>query len=129
MSDDQLRRLHDAGMEIGAHTRTHPILARCAPSAAEAEIANGRDDLSALLGRPPRLFAYPNGKPGRDYAPSHVDMVRRIGFEAAVSTAAGAARTGDDMFELPRFTPWARQRLQFGLRLAQNLAVNRPVRA
>jgi peptidoglycan/xylan/chitin deacetylase (PgdA/CDA1 family) len=129
MSDDQVRRLRDAGMEIGAHTRTHPILARCTPSVAEAEIANGRDDLGALLGRPPRLFAYPNGKPGRDYAPSHVDMVKRLGFEAAVSTSPGAARTGDDVFELPRFTPWARRRLRFGVQLAQNLAANRPARA
>jgi peptidoglycan/xylan/chitin deacetylase (PgdA/CDA1 family) len=40
MSDDQLRRLRDAGMEIGAHTRTHPILANCSPSVAETEIAN-----------------------------------------------------------------------------------------
>ena len=129
MTDDQVRRLRDAGMEIGAHTRTHPILARCTPPVAEAEIANGRDDLGTLLGRPPRLCAYPNGKPGRDYAPSHVDMVKRLGFEAAVSTSPGAARAGDDAFELPRFTPWARRRLQFGVRLAQNLAADRAARA
>jgi peptidoglycan/xylan/chitin deacetylase (PgdA/CDA1 family) len=129
MNDDQVRRLRDAGMEIGAHTRTHPILANCAPSVAEAEIAKGRDDLSALLGDAPRLFAYPNGKPRRDYDASHVDMVRRVGFDAAVSTSSGAARAGDDIFQLPRFTPWARQRLKFGLRLAQNLLGNREVRA
>lgn len=128
LSDDQLRRLRDAGMEIGAHTRTHPILANCSPTLAETEIANGRDDLSALLGERPRLFAYPNGKPGRDYDASHVDMVKRMGFDAAVSTSPGAARSADDSFELPRFTPWARGRLPFGLRLAQNLLVTSQAR-
>ena len=41
MTDDQLRTLRDAGMEIGAHTRTHPILAKCSKAEAESEIAQG----------------------------------------------------------------------------------------
>ena len=125
MTDAQVRELRDAGMEIGAHTRTHPILARCAPEDAAAEIAAGRDDLSAILGEPPRFFAYPNGKPGADYDSSHVAMARRMGFDAALSTVWGAARAGDDLYQLPRFTPWARKRLPFALRLAQNLAAKR----
>jgi len=128
MTDDQLRTLRDAGMDIGAHTRTHPILAKCSKAEAESEIARGRDDLAAVLGALPTLFAYPNGKPGRDYEATHVEIVRRMGFLAAVSTSWGAARTGEDLFQLPRFTPWARGSLPFGLRLAQNLAANRPVR-
>jgi hypothetical protein len=35
-------------------------------------------------------------------------MARELGFEAALSTAHGAARSGDDPHQLPRFTPWAR---------------------
>jgi len=128
MSDDQVRRLNDAGMEIGAHTRTHPILAKCSNAIAEREIGDGRDDLAALLGAPVRLFAYPNGKPGRDYGPKDVSTVKRMGFDAAVSTARGAARQGADVFQLPRFTPWAVPRLpklHFAARMAQNLAVDR----
>jgi peptidoglycan/xylan/chitin deacetylase (PgdA/CDA1 family) len=128
MTDDQLRTLRDAGMEIGAHTRTHPILAKCSPAEAESEIAKGRDDLERVLGAPPTLFAYPNGKPGRDYDSTHVEIVRRVGFQAAVSTSWGVARRGDDLFQLPRFTPWSRKSVPFGLRLAQNLASNRPMR-
>jgi peptidoglycan/xylan/chitin deacetylase (PgdA/CDA1 family) len=125
MTDAQVRELRDAGMEIGAHTRTHPILARCTPEAAAAEIAAGRDDLASILGAAPRLFAYPNGKPGSDYDPSHVAMAKRMGFDAALSTSWGAARAGDDLYQLPRFTPWARKRLPFALRLAQNLVAKR----
>ena len=68
------------------------------------------------------LFAYPNGRPGVDYAPDvHPGMVRELGFDAAVSTHWGAARAGADCYQLPRFTPWDRGRVRFGLRLARNL--------
>ena len=115
-----VRALAAAGMEIGAHTRTHPILTALDPAAAEREIRRGREELETLLGRPVRLFAYPNGRPGRDYGPEHVAMVRRAGFLAAVSTAPGTAEPATDPFQLPRFTPWDRTALRFGLRMARN---------
>jgi hypothetical protein len=67
-----------------------------------------------------RLFAYPNGKPRRDYLPQHPQLVKRFGFEAAVSTAHGAAMAGSDRYQLPRFTPWDRGEVRFSLRMAQN---------
>jgi hypothetical protein len=48
-------------------------------------------------------------------------MVKDLGFEAAVSTAWGAARTGSDFYQLPRFTPWDRGRDRFLLRMTQNM--------
>jgi peptidoglycan/xylan/chitin deacetylase (PgdA/CDA1 family) len=121
MSSRQVQAMAAAGMQIGAHTVSHPILARLPDAEARREIARSRDDLQALLGRPVTLFAYPNGKPGTDYLPRDAAAVRELGFEAAVSTVAGAARTGHAVHELPRFTPWDRQRLPFGLRMARNL--------
>jgi peptidoglycan/xylan/chitin deacetylase (PgdA/CDA1 family) len=121
MTSDQVRALRRAGMLIGAHTQTHPILARLAPAQARVEISEGKRDLENLLGEPVRLFAYPNGKPGQDYTPEHPAMVRDAGFDAAVSTAWGAAHSGSAAFELPRFTPWDRTRLRFGLRMLANL--------
>jgi peptidoglycan/xylan/chitin deacetylase (PgdA/CDA1 family) len=118
MSLEQLRQLADSGMEIGAHTVSHPILARLDNESARAEIANGRSSLEAITGRKVHLFAYPNGKPGEDYGGEHVAMVRELGFSAAVSTVWGTARTSDDRFQLPRFTPWDRNPIGFSLRLA-----------
>ena len=106
MSRGQVRELADAGMEIGGHTRTHPILTSLSDAAARAEIADGRDELQALIGGPVRLFAYPNGKPGTDYTATHARMVRELGFTGAVTTAWGAARADTSPWELPRFTPW-----------------------
>ncbi|WP_028484246.1 polysaccharide deacetylase family protein [Thioalkalivibrio sp. ALE17] len=129
MSGQQVRELANAGMEIGGHTATHPILTEVGAATARAEIEKGREDLEALLGRAPRLFAYPNGRPNKDYAAEHVQIARDCGFEAAVSTAPGAARLDSDLFQLPRFTPWDRTPLRFGLRLARNLTEPREKRA
>ncbi len=121
MSSEQVRTLHRAGMQIGAHTATHPILARLSAEQARHEIASGKQALESLLGQRVGLFAYPNGKPGQDYAPANVALVRELGFDAAVSTAPGAARQKSDLFQIPRFTPWDRSRLGFGARLVRNL--------
>jgi peptidoglycan/xylan/chitin deacetylase (PgdA/CDA1 family) len=123
MTGAQVRALRAAGMQIGAHTVSHPILATLQPQQAADEIARSRDVLQALLGEKVGLFAYPNGKPGSDYLPDvHPRIVRELGFDAAVSTRWAAARRGDDIFQIPRFTPWDRSRLKFGLRLLRNLA-------
>jgi peptidoglycan/xylan/chitin deacetylase (PgdA/CDA1 family) len=107
-------------MEIGAHTVHHPILTALNAADAEREIADGRQRLQQIIDAPVDVMAYPNGKPGRDYDASHVAMVRRLGFRAAVSTAPGAARAGDDLFQLPRFTPWDRSLLRWSARLVAN---------
>jgi len=117
---EQVRALRAAGMLIGAHTLSHPILSRLDLAEAERDIVAGRARLEALLGEPVRLFAYPNGQPGRDYDERHVRLVRALGFEAAVSTAWGAVGRTSARFELPRFTPWDRAPARFALRLARS---------
>lgn len=118
LSSEQVVSLHRAGMEVGAHTVNHPILCEVDDAVAMSEIANGRSKLSAMTGAAVTSFAYPNGAPRRDYAARHVEMVRSLGFQAAVSTAAGSSRSGDDVFQLPRFTPWDRSPERWLLRLA-----------
>jgi peptidoglycan/xylan/chitin deacetylase (PgdA/CDA1 family) len=122
MSSAQLRRLHDEGMEIGAHTVNHPILAAVGEDEARAEIVGSKRALEAITGSPVTLFAYPNGKPGRDYGPQHVRIVREAGFAAAVSTIAGIAHRGSDPFQLPRFIPWGKDPLRLGVRLLAGCA-------
>jgi peptidoglycan/xylan/chitin deacetylase (PgdA/CDA1 family) len=122
MTTPQLRELHAAGFEIGGHTHTHPILELQSDVDAEHEISGGKETLERLLGTKIKLFAYPNGSPGTDFSARHGEMARRAGFAAAVSTLAAAARRGNDIFELPRFLPWDRTPLKFGLRWAANLA-------
>jgi peptidoglycan/xylan/chitin deacetylase (PgdA/CDA1 family) len=120
MDEDGVRTLHRAGMDIGAHTRTHPILTALSAQEARSEIVQSRDDLRAIVGSDVPLFAYPNGKPGGDYRSEHVRMVEEAGFRAAFSTAAGIAHAGADRFQLPRHTPWQRDPLRFGMALLAN---------
>ena len=121
MSRDQLQAMHAQGMELGGHTVTHPILARLALDEARTEVKSGKDALESILQSPVTSFAYPNGRPGEDFTQDHVDLVKELGFEAAVTTAWGVSRRSSDRHQLPRFTPWDKGRLAFGLRLAKNL--------
>ena len=126
MSAPQIQALHRAGMQIGAHTVSHPILARLPRAAAEREIADSKQALEALLGEPVPLFAYPNGRPADDYTDDSVGIVRRLGFRAAVTTARGAAHARTDLLQIPRFCPWDQRPLAFAARMASNLWTSRP---
>jgi peptidoglycan/xylan/chitin deacetylase (PgdA/CDA1 family) len=121
LSSDQVLALHRAGMEIGAHTVSHPVLTAISNAEARAEIANGRARLQEITQSAVRLFAYPSGKPGQDFEARHVTMLRAQGFDAAVTSAWGAARPDTDPFLLPRFTPWDRSSSGFLLRMGSNL--------
>lgn len=121
MTTEQLLSLRSAGMGIGGHTASHPILLRLSDEQAFDEIARGKRRLEAMLNESISLFAYPNGKPGRDYARRHAEMARAAGFRAALSTAAGAADSRTDLFQLPRFTPWDLDEMRFKLRLTNNM--------
>ena len=121
MTSQQVKGLRQAGMQIGAHTVSHPILAWMTAEQARQEILDSKRFLEQLLGEREGLFAYPNGKPGEDYTPQSVDVVRSLGFDAAVSTQWGASGTGDDLFQIRRFTPWDQTRLRFGARMLANL--------
>lgn len=121
MTSAEVKSLFQAGMQIGAHTVSHPILARLSDEEAKREIQNSKVFLEELLGERVGLFAYPNGKPGEDYSPQTVDVVRQLDFDAAVSTAWGVTSTGNDLFQIRRFTPWDRSKGKFGLRLLANL--------
>jgi peptidoglycan/xylan/chitin deacetylase (PgdA/CDA1 family) len=121
MRSEQVLELRRAGMQIGAHTVSHPILAKLDPETARREIASSKEALESLLGERVTLFAYPNGKPGEDYDESSVEAVKALGFSSAVSTAWGAARRDSDPFQIPRFTPWDRSKWRFGARMAGNL--------
>ncbi len=117
LTESQVGELAGQGVEIGAHTVTHPILARVDAETAKREICASKAALEAIVSGPVRLFAYPNGRPGRDYEREHVEMVRNAGFDAAVSTAWGAAHRNSDLFQIPRMTPWERTPLRYAARL------------
>jgi peptidoglycan/xylan/chitin deacetylase (PgdA/CDA1 family) len=122
LAPEMILNLQASGIEIGAHTVTHPILTSLDDDTARLEITAGKADLEEITGRPVRLFAYPNGKPGMDFDARHVAMVRDAGFDAAFTTLPGPITRGHDRFELARSRPWDKTPLMFGLRLLRWLA-------
>jgi len=123
LTPDMLTALDGNGIEIGAHTVSHPILTSLDDDSARFEIAAGKAQLEELIGKPVRLFAYPNGKVGKDFDARHVAMVRQAGFFAAFTTAVGAITSDQDRFQLPRSRPWDRIPFRFGLRLLSWMAL------
>ena len=98
MSEAQLREWSDAGMEVGAHTRTHPHLPHVTPESVEEEVRGSKADLERLTGREVAHFCYPYG----EYDDRVLDVVRRAGFLSATTVRRARARPGDDPFRLPR---------------------------
>lgn len=113
MTSAQVKEMSRHGMQIGAHTVNHPILARLDEKHAEKEIYESKMYLEQLIGNKVNTFAYPNGKPGYDYNIAHVEMLKKLGFQGAVSTAWGVARRESDVFQIPRFLPWAKNKHKF----------------
>lgn len=121
LSSEQVRGLCRAGMQIGSHTVSHPILAGLPASEVRREVFQSKQVLETLVGAPVELFAYPNGRWGVDFDAQAVDIVREAGFKAAFTTEWGSAGAETDPYTIPRFMPWDRTRLRFGLRMAANL--------
>ncbi|HXD37338.1 MAG TPA: polysaccharide deacetylase family protein, partial [Rhodanobacter sp.] len=114
MSVEQLRRWHRGGMEIGAHSRSHPRLTQCDDAQLHDEIHGSRATLEDRLGAPVTQFCYPYGDADERVA----GVVREAGFAAATTTRRGRAFAGMDLWQLPRVQV-ARHHLlpQFALRV------------
>jgi len=89
-------------ISIGAHSLTHPVLANEDAAEAERQIAGSVGQLAALLGRPVRYFAYPNGAAGLDYGPREQALLRAAGVELAFATDSGVIGRGVDRLAIPR---------------------------
>lgn len=125
MTSAQVLALRKGGLQVGAHTVSHPILTTLSTDEARREMQDSKNFLEQLLGERVGLFAYPNGKPGQDFDSRSVALAQEIGFDAAVTTAPGAASSLTDPYQLPRFTPWDRTRWRFGMRMLGNLWASR----
>ncbi|MEI6239530.1 MAG: polysaccharide deacetylase family protein [Planctomycetia bacterium] len=102
MTRAEVAQLAEGGLvEVGAHTVTHPILARLPADVQRTEILESRQVLETIIGRPPLLFAYPYGFIG-SFNTDTVDILRQGEFLGAVTTVQSPTRRGADPFQIPR---------------------------
>lgn len=92
-----------SGVEIGAHTARHPILAGATTAQQREEIESSRDALARWTGRPIRAFAYPNGRPSIDFTSDTVAIVAEAGFDVAFTTRPAFAAVDERPLERSRF--------------------------
>jgi len=100
MNHQELLQLVDGGLlELGAHTRNHPMLPQISLDRQKDEIISSKRDLEELLGKHIDGFAYPNGRATADAK----RIVREAGFTYACTSLHDVVRPGRDMYELTRF--------------------------
>jgi peptidoglycan/xylan/chitin deacetylase (PgdA/CDA1 family) len=115
MCESEILEWSEKGIEFGGHTRHHPDLRLIPDEQVEREIAQCKDDLTALLGKVPTSFAYPFG----EFDP-RAQAAARNHFELAFTMAPGFLQQGTDPHLVPllSFLPgesrigiWCRLRL------------------
>ncbi|MCU0883430.1 MAG: polysaccharide deacetylase family protein [Beijerinckiaceae bacterium] len=101
---DELRALAaEPGLTIGAHTKTHVMLARHPVHVAQPEIVEARDRIAFELGVPVHHMAYPVGD-ATSAGPREFAIARDAGFRTAVTTRPGHVFAGhaSHLHALPR---------------------------
>jgi peptidoglycan/xylan/chitin deacetylase (PgdA/CDA1 family) len=100
LSWSQVRRLAAEGVEIGAHSHSHPELDQLDGTALAEELRVGRALLEDCIGARIRSLAYPFGYSD----PGVAIAARHAGYRCAAAVRNIRARTTDDLFRLPRLT-------------------------
>jgi peptidoglycan/xylan/chitin deacetylase (PgdA/CDA1 family) len=98
MNTTELKQWLMMGNDVGAHTRRHLALGALSNTDADAEIAQCKVELEAMLGAEIKHFCFPYGQ----YQPQHVHMAQEAGYSTAVSTVRGRCLAGSKLMELPR---------------------------
>jgi peptidoglycan/xylan/chitin deacetylase (PgdA/CDA1 family) len=93
----------DPRVAIGAHTLSHPMLAKHDEARARREITDSKAIIEQRLGRTVRHIAYPVGDP-TSAGPREFRLAREAGFASAVTTRPGHVFAGhaDHLHALPR---------------------------
>lgn len=109
----QLRELAAAGVEIGAHTRTHADLGKIASEdVLYDEIVGSKRDLEEMLDKPVHYFAFPFGLPA-NMSPAAFRIAFQAGLWGVCSAFGGYNMPGNDSFHVQRIhadPEWSRFR-------------------
>ena len=99
----ELKELPGYGVTVGAHTCSHPILARLSAAEQARELSDSKRLIESATGLRCDEFAYPNGGPG-DFSEQTRQGIIDAGYRSAVTTIKRRVVRHDDRFEIPRCT-------------------------
>jgi peptidoglycan/xylan/chitin deacetylase (PgdA/CDA1 family) len=113
----EAKEMAAAGMEIGAHTHTHPLLSRLSSLEQQAEMRESKTAIERMIGFPVTSLAYPNGSP-RDFTAETRQIACDLGYTAAFSFYGGVnPPDGGERYNILRRAPKA-QPTEFRTELA-----------
>jgi len=98
MSDKEIQKWLNLGMDIGAHSQTHPDLTKINHSIAMDEVRNCKTDLEKKFKISIDDFCYPFGR----FDESTIELVKNAGFKSATTMIRGRAKIDSKKLELPR---------------------------
>jgi peptidoglycan/xylan/chitin deacetylase (PgdA/CDA1 family) len=100
------------GVDVGAHTRSHHVLAERTAAEQREEILTDRDTLARICGHRIPLLSYPYGGPDA-LDDVTVGLVRDAGFLGACANHPGVVKQWTDPFRIPRVLvrDWSAERL------------------
>jgi peptidoglycan/xylan/chitin deacetylase (PgdA/CDA1 family) len=99
----QVHELHVAGMTIGSHTHSHPVLKRLPDDLAADELRISKARIEDRLGSVVDHLAYPFGVPGRAYTSRTKRLAAEAGYKLAACVLTRGVRPADCPLALPRF--------------------------
>ncbi len=97
MTLEQIREMHDAGVDIQMHTHRHQF--PLTEERARREIVDNRDALAEVVTRPMVHLAYPSGL----WAESAFDWLKAVGVQSAATCEMGPNLPGTSRLALRRF--------------------------
>ena len=93
MTAGELRALHAAGMQVGAHGWSHKLLTACSPAELDVELVDARARLEDILGSAVCTMSLPGGRAnGRVLRACHAAGFQTI-FTSEPKAASAAAET------------------------------------
>jgi peptidoglycan/xylan/chitin deacetylase (PgdA/CDA1 family) len=98
MSDLEIQKWLNLGMDIGAHTQTHADLTKINHSIAMDEIRNCKTDLENFFKISIDDFCYPFGR----FDESIIELVKNAGFKSATTMIRGRTKIDAKKLKLPR---------------------------
>ena len=101
LASAELGQLRDAGMAIGAHTMSHPVLGELDEESARVEIAGSRAAIERSLGEAVWAIAYPFGDPA-SVGDREFKLAESAGYDCAFVNVAGTVDRNAGKFALPR---------------------------
>jgi len=94
----QIQEVQANGIEIGAHSLSHPQLDTLPLDQARTEIVTSKAQLENSLGQPITTFAYPHGY----YSQAVRQLVQEAGYVSACAVKHAVSSMDDDIFALSR---------------------------